>query len=564
MYKILSNFLLVSPALFVFGLFSTPVYAQTEEITASEEDNLVLPQVTSVSQLSDVQPTDWAFQALQNLVERYNCIAGYPDGTFRGNRAMTRYEFAAGLNACLERITEVLGTQPNNLATQEDLVTLQRLMEEFPKELALLRGRVDGLEVRTRQLEENQFSTTTKLTGLAVFNLTGARARYNLKAEGIDAFTAARDPLTNQPVVRTISGADAETTMSGVVWLNLNTSFTGKDSLFTQLAVGNGTSPANQFVSAGQFNYTGSPFFDQTSGSNVNQFVIRSLFYSFPVNDKLKLTVGPQLNWYIHFDNNAFTSPVNGAGSFNSINSTFLSATKRGAGAVVEWNISPRLELRAGYLAENIEFLPGTRPAANPQIGFFGGTNTITAELTFKPTDRSNIRFLYQRSHLEPNAAGQISYQPIFGVADDGFGGRLSDAKSDTFGVNFDWLLSKNFGIFGRYYYASTHLEPISNREGGDVNAQTIQAGLAFPDLGKQGAMGTLSFLIPFDVLDGRNFLVSGGGNGGTQFDIEASYYFPVTDNISVIPAVYVINNINNFDDNPTVFIGHIRSQFSF
>ena len=32
-------------------------------------------QVTSVSQLSDVQPTDWAFQALQSLVERYGCIA---------------------------------------------------------------------------------------------------------------------------------------------------------------------------------------------------------------------------------------------------------------------------------------------------------------------------------------------------------------------------------------------------------------------------------------------------------------------------------------------------------
>jgi hypothetical protein len=61
-------------------------------------------QLTSVSQLSDVRPTDWAFQALQNLVERYGCIAGYPDGTFRGNRALTRYEFAAGLNACLDQI----------------------------------------------------------------------------------------------------------------------------------------------------------------------------------------------------------------------------------------------------------------------------------------------------------------------------------------------------------------------------------------------------------------------------------------------------------------------------
>ncbi|MCC8456036.1 iron uptake porin, partial [Streptomyces rochei] len=57
----------------------------------SEDNTSSMDQVTSVSQLSDVKPTDWAFQALQSLVERYGCIAGYPDGTYRGNRAMTRY-----------------------------------------------------------------------------------------------------------------------------------------------------------------------------------------------------------------------------------------------------------------------------------------------------------------------------------------------------------------------------------------------------------------------------------------------------------------------------------------
>ncbi|MEB3351927.1 MAG: S-layer homology domain-containing protein, partial [Cyanobacteriota bacterium] len=39
-------------------------------------------QVTSISQFSDVRPSDWAYQALSNLVERYGCVAGYPDGTF--------------------------------------------------------------------------------------------------------------------------------------------------------------------------------------------------------------------------------------------------------------------------------------------------------------------------------------------------------------------------------------------------------------------------------------------------------------------------------------------------
>ena len=72
---------------------STIVPSNVETITQN---------VTSVSQLSDVRPTDWAFPALQSLVERYGCIAGYPDRTFRGNQATSRYEFAAGLNACLD------------------------------------------------------------------------------------------------------------------------------------------------------------------------------------------------------------------------------------------------------------------------------------------------------------------------------------------------------------------------------------------------------------------------------------------------------------------------------
>ncbi len=129
-------------------------------------------QVTSVSQLSDVRPTDWAFQALQSLVERYGCIAGYPDGTFRGNRAMTRYEFAAGLNACLDKVSELIRGGTGNFATKDDLAALQRLQEEFAAELATLRGRVDALEARTSELEANQFSTTTKLTGEAIFALS--------------------------------------------------------------------------------------------------------------------------------------------------------------------------------------------------------------------------------------------------------------------------------------------------------------------------------------------------------------------------------------------------------
>jgi hypothetical protein len=105
-----------------------------------------MAQVTSVSQLRDVQPTDWVFGALQSLVERYGCIAGYPNQTYRGDRPMTRYEFAAGLNACLDRVNELIATATNDLVSREDLIALEKLHKEFATELAAVRGRVDNLE----------------------------------------------------------------------------------------------------------------------------------------------------------------------------------------------------------------------------------------------------------------------------------------------------------------------------------------------------------------------------------------------------------------------------------
>jgi len=83
-----------------------------------------MAQITSVSQLSDVQPTDWAFQALQSLVERYGVIAGYQI-VASGNRAITRYEFAAGLNA-VDRINELIAAGTAD-KVRKGLATLQKL-----------------------------------------------------------------------------------------------------------------------------------------------------------------------------------------------------------------------------------------------------------------------------------------------------------------------------------------------------------------------------------------------------------------------------------------------------
>jgi len=553
--------------------------AELSSDAAIGDRNNPMSQVTNVSQLSDVSPEDWAYEALRSLVERYGCIAGYPDGTFRGNRATTRYEFAAGLNACLQQVERLIAASTEAFVTREDLETLQRLVTEFQTELATLGTRVDTLEGQVAFLQDHQFSTTTKLSGLAWFNLTGAFADDDVLVETTDLNglfgdlalrQAGRDPITNQPITQTVED-DPEITFSNLVWLNFETSFTGRDSLVTQLAVGNGNSPANVFASAGLYNTFGTPFLDQTAGTNTgdNDVILRELFYTFPITNSIQAVVGPRINWYRYFDNNAYTFFLTGASTFNSNGSTLLNTIDRGAGAAVLWDISEQFRLRVAYLGESDEFLPSGlfNSASNPDQGLFGGTNTLTAELTFSPTENINLRFIYNRSNIQ-QINGQIGGaigEPIYGLADDGFGGPLNNATADTFGFNFDWRVANFLGLFGRYTYGSTNLNPVNPaRPDGEINAQAIQLGVAFPDLGKEGALATISYIRPFSVLDGRDFLLSGGGDGGVQYEIEATYFYPLTNNIALVPAFYLIGNPNNFSDNPNIYVGNFRAQFSF
>jgi len=558
---------------------TAPVQASASS-TQETDGNSVMAQVTSVSQLSDVQPTDWAFQALQSLVERYGCIAGYPNRTYRGNRALTRYEFAAGLNACMDRVNELIAAGTSNLVRKDDVTTLQRLQNEFGAELATIKGRVDVLEARTVDLQLNQFSTTTKLTGIAFFNITTASSPGRVRVEttpssvnGVNGDLAlrspGRDPVTNRPLSQRVGNPN--TTFSDYVWLGFNTSFTGKDSLITQLRIGNGNSPANYFASGGMYNTFGVPFTDQSSYSpnGVNIAVVSELFYTFPVSPSIQLSVGPRLNWYRVFDNNRFTFILTGTSSFNSSGSTLLNNADRGSGAFVQFKPAKQFQLNIGYMGENTDFLTPDlfQTSSNPRLGLFGGNYSATAELTFSPSKNLDIRFLYNRSRTQQlfGRVGQPQGEPLYGEADDGFGGPLRSATADTYEANVDWLITPKIGLFGRYSYGSTHLTPRNrDRRRGDVNAQSIQAGLAFPDLGKEGALATLSFVIPFSVLDGRNFLISNVGNGGKEYDFEATYYYPLTDNVALVPAFYFIKNPNNFSNNPSVYVGNFRLQLTF
>ncbi|WP_035988424.1 iron uptake porin [Leptolyngbya sp. KIOST-1] len=519
-----------------------------------------LAQVTRVTDFSDVLPSDWAFQSLSNLVENYGCLQGYPDSTFRGQRSLTRFEFAAGLNACLDVIVSTLGAG----IPEEDLATIRRLQEEFAAELASIRGRVDQLEADTAQLRAQQFSTVTKLRGQVFANIGGGFSGGDVLAEGINAF--ASGPTRT---VRTVSGNPA-VNVGSLMWLNFDTSFNGADRLKLQLVTGSGTGPGNFWASAGLFNTFGTPIQFQTGVPAGQDFSVylRELSYAFPVGNNLTLDIGPRINWYSYFDQNRYTFFLTGANSFNSSGGTQVNSLDRGTGVVAVWNVADWLDLRVGYLAENTEFIGGPKAPSDPSVGLFGGTSTLTGQIGLRPFDNFNLRLLYTRSNLMPNATGLIGGtfgEPIYGFVNDGAGGGLTNAPADTFLVNFDWTPLNWLGLFGRYSYGSVALTQAATGIGvGSVDAQSIQFGVAFPNLFREGAQATISYLVPFSVINGREFFVSGAGDGGKQRELEFVYRYPLNRNIWLMPSVYWIMDANNFSTNPDIFIFNLQTQLLF
>ncbi|MBW4497221.1 MAG: iron uptake porin [Oscillatoria princeps RMCB-10] len=519
---------------------STDIVAQVPAQPSDSENETAtgvgMSQVTSVSQLSDVQPTDWAFQALQNLVERYGCIAGYPDGTFRGNRAMTRYEFAAGLNACLERIVQLIGsTDTSNLVSKQDLAAVQRLTEEFQAELAALRGRVDVLEARTTELEANQFSTTTKLNGEVIF----------AAADGIG------------------EGSSSVPFVGHRTRLNFDTSFTGEDLLRTRLQVVgmDGFYPNSNPSPEGELRYSAGAF-----GTGSNQFGVDALLYSFPLGKKTTAIVEANAGAADDFTNtvNPYIDGDGGSGAvsnFGTRNPVYY--LLGGAGLGLRHEFSDRLEVSLGYLATN-----AASPAAGS--GIFNGPYGAMAQITFKPSERFTLGLTYVNSYNTETLTGSRRANLRSILNNDA--GLEMPVSSNSFGVQASWQFSKRFVLGGWAGYTKTS---VLSTLGGQIDRGSMDiwngaVTLAFPDLGKKGNLGGIIVGIEPKV---RNSSVSAavpglpdvfGEDRDTSVHAEAFYQYQVTDHIAITPGIIWITAPDHNSNNDDVVIGTVRTTFTF
>ncbi len=539
--------LLVAPA--ALGLLA-PVAVQAAELNIDGVNKYAAEeQVTSINQFSDVKPTDWAFQALSNLIERYGCVAGYPNGTYKGGQAMTRYEAAALLNACLDRITEV---------TDE----LKRLMAEFEKELAVLRGRVDGLEAKVGELEATQFSTTTKLTGKATFiigaNSYGGNSQVSpavSAATGVPAFVpgafgpafpALFVPNTWANAARQAQGATA---FNYDIQLNFDTSFTGKDLLRTRLRAGNfADGPWNGGPIVG-LNATETAFEENCgAGTDCGDVVsINRLFYQFPVGSSFTATIGGRVRqddmlavWPSAYPADTVLDIFTYAGAPGTY------SLNLGAGGGLWWK-SGGFSVSANYVSANGDSgnpIAGTAncggigtecsaQTGTGQIAYTGSNFGIAAAYTYSsggaglyPGNGTPLAFALQTSANATNSVGISAYwQP----------------------TNSGWIpsISTGWGINTSNY--NNVLGTLVSTTGiTKSTSQSWYVGLQWSDVFIKGnsagmAVGQPTFLTSVTAanlpgIPSRSAVIDG------NYAWEWWYKFQVTDNISVTPALYYLS----------------------
>lgn len=396
-----------------------------DTVVSFEQEPIQLAQITSVSELTDVLPSDWAFQALQSLVENYGCIQGYPNRTFQGQRPLTRYEFAAGLNACLDVMAVLISQAGIN---PDDLAAIRRLQEEFQAELATLRGRVDALEAETATLRAQQFSTTTKLRGQADMAVVVP----------FDTFTTIVPDIVEN-----------STSIEARARLNFDSSFTGSDLLRIRLQGSSGNQALAGF--GGLANSSG------TTNTNFD-LVVDDFYYRFPLGSRMDVTLaarGMQGDDWVTSTIVPFDGPsVADAGGpqFYDVGGNSSS----GPGVGLNFRLTDSIVLDLGYSTSSEGF--------DPAIGIFAANSqSYIAQLNFVPDSAFNAAIAYMHSDGSSNfaqhgvfgnpAAPAGAVNTYAGLASLDFG-RFFIAGHIAFqdfngGEDFSWSGGAGFNDFG-------------------------------------------------------------------------------------------------------------------
>ena len=429
------------------------------------------------------------------MVEQYGCVAGYPNGTFRGNRAMTRYEAAALLNSCLDRITEVTDQ-------------VRRLMAEFGSELAVLDGRVDGLEAKVGQLKATQFSTTTKLKGKSTFILGGVDYEGTAPVGG--------EALTMQYDTR----------------IGLKTSFTGEDLLFSRLRVANmdGDVFAEKLTKL------------DTAGPDGNTVELDRLYYKFPIGESFTAIVGPQ---------------ARNTESLGMKPTAYTTKTLNFFGG--QWGTQNVHNKQTGALAGLI----WNQKVAKGDPGFKVAANYVASEGDDSTKgvlgDESKGSTMVQVGYGNKKWGGAFAYR--YGKCDTkggGYAGKIScgsnDVYSNNFALNGFWKPSETGfipAISAGYGFSS-----IEKGTAADIETASWMVGLTWKKIAETPHTFNVAFGVPQYQTD--------GGKDSPDLSWEASLKMKVSNNITVVPAIFYIPEQTQGANADSAFGGVVQTVFKF
>jgi len=486
-------------------------FLEIAESGSDTDTDEAMSQVTNVSQLKDVQPGDWAYEAVRSLVEKYGVISGYPDGTFQGNRSMTRYEFAAGLKTILDRINQLLRANPNRIS-REDLATARNLAEQFTLELALLRGRVDAATARIGDLELTQFSRTTKLEGEVIFAGAGVIAGNN----------------SNQT---TLFGHRSR--------LNLQSSFNGRDLLTTRLQMEGFGSLTPDLTPEGELAF---------SGDTDSQAYIDALLYSFPIGERTQVVLAGNANGADDFTNtvNPYFDGDGASGAlsrFGTRNPIYYLVN--GSGLGIQHKLSDKLELSLGYLASAANSPP-------PDGGLFKGSYGAIAQVLFQPSQQSSIGLTYINAYNNDLETGSTNANLV---------NQLNlPVVTNSYGIEASLQINPGFALGGWAGYTAARVIGV-----GDANIWNWAVTLAFPDLGKKGNLGGVVIGMEPKVTGANSQLTNMGINDSdTSLHLEGFYQYQLTDNIVITPGLIWLTAPDHNSNNDDIVIGVVRTTFSF
>lgn len=489
-----------------------------------------LSSFTRVEDLKDVTPRDWAYEALVNLINNYRCLGSYDDQTFRGNQSLTRYEFAAALDACLRKIQTFID---QDLPNEQDLEQIQRLQREFAAELNAFANKLDDTEQRVTFLEDRIFATNSVLRGSVDFVVASAFGDQKAVPSG-------EDPSED---------LDSVVTFGGRARLDFDTSFTGRDLLRVRIDGGN-ISGYGGGVTGTQMTFLG---VSTNTGNNIR---LSQIFYRFPIGENGNAYVAGARQ-----SASAFVPTLNRASTislFGFNNPLYDLGFGAGGGAYYQFS---------DLLGAGVTYYAGSANNPSDSKGLFNGDYGALGQVTLTPTNNLGISLTYAHFFSpEPGSTNNVTGFTGSQFAQLPFGGETATA-SDNFNVSLSYQLNSRIELGGwvGYTTAEAKSSPVDSgfdgSAGDNADIWTWALTTSYNDIGKLGSK--LSFIIgmPPKLTDNE---VSDREDSDTSLHLELSYSYPLTENITITPGILAITNPEHNNNNDTILVGLIRTNFSF